>query len=123
MVTGVSGYTFLLKEWSVRVSCRLIVAKIDDMHPITRILEAMAADDRIGTAHICLYLAIWDSGERRGTKGLFYARRRELMRRSKLKGRNTYSRVIGQLARWQYIDYRPSPDMRGRSRVRVMGIY
>jgi hypothetical protein len=93
------------------------------MHPIMTILEAMAEDDRIGTAHVCLYLAIWDSGERLGTKGLFYICRRELMRRSKLKGRTTYVRVIGELARWQYIDYRPSPDMRGRSRVRVMGIY
>jgi hypothetical protein len=92
------------------------------MHPIMMILDAMANDDRIGTAHVCLYLAIWDCGERLGAKGLFYIRRRELMRRSKLKGRTTYVRVIGELARWQYIDYRPTPDMRGRSRVRVMGV-
>jgi hypothetical protein len=122
METVVSDCIFLRKESSGRVSYTLIGVKIDDMHPIMMILDAMANDDRIGPAHVCLYLAIWDSSERLGTKGSFYVCRRKLMRLSKLKGRTTYSRVIGELARWHYIDYRPSPDLRGRSRVRVMGI-
>jgi len=92
------------------------------MQPMVGILEVMAEDQRIGPAHVCLYLAIYGWSERLGTKGPFNIRRETLMRLAKLKSKTTYYQIIGDLARWGYIDYQPRKDRRGRNRVRVMEI-
>ena len=93
------------------------------MQPIAMILEVMAEDQRIGSAHVCLYLAIYGCGARLRKKGLFNIRREKLIRLAKLKCKTTYYYLIGDLARWGYIDYQPSKDQRGRSRVRVEVLY
>jgi chromosome segregation and condensation protein ScpB len=46
--------------------------------------------------------------------------REELMRLAKIRGKTTYFRVMGELAEWGFIEYRPSRDKGGRSRVRVV---
>jgi hypothetical protein len=46
-------------------------------------------------------------------------RREELIRLAKVEGKTTYYRVMRDLARWGYVEYRPSRDSEGRSKVRV----
>src|SRR5579862_3379889 len=66
-------------------------------------------------------LAILQCGERQGLTALFYIRREELMRMAKIRGKTTYFRVIGELAKWGFIGYWPSRDKGERSSVRTMG--
>lgn len=44
----------------------------------------------------------------------------ELMRMAKMEGKTTFYRMMGDLARWGYIQYSPSRNKGGKSRVRVI---
>jgi hypothetical protein len=91
------------------------------MEGIGELLAPLVGDDRVGPVHVCLYLAILQFGERQGLAAPFYIRREELMRLAKIRGKTTYFRVMGELAKWGYVEYWPSWDKGGRSRVRVVG--
>lgn len=84
-------------------------------------LGPLIADPRAGPVHLCLLLAIWQSGERGGRDGFFVIRKWELMRLAKIRGKTTYFRVMGDLAEWGYVEYWPSMAKEGKSRVRVKG--
>lgn len=84
-----------------------------------KLLAPLVADKRVGPVHVCLYLAIWQCGERQGIDGFIAIRREELMRLAKMTGKTTYYRVMGDLTRWGYVEYTPSRDKGGGSRVRV----
>lgn len=86
---------------------------------VGKVLAPLMVDRRIGPVHVCLYLAIWQCGERQARNGWMMIRREELMRLAKISGRTTYYRVMGDLARWGYIGYRPSLYKRQRSRARI----
>jgi len=88
---------------------------------IGEILGPLIADPRAGPVHLCLYLAVWQCGEREGRDGCFLIRRSELMFFAKIRGKTTYFRVMRELAEWGSVEYRPSMDKGGRSRVRVAG--
>jgi hypothetical protein len=90
------------------------------MDEIRELLSPLVGDDRVGPVHVCLYLAILQYGERHSAAAPFYIRRGELMRLAKIRGKTTYFRVMGELAEWGYIEYRPSRDKGGRSRGRVL---
>ena len=89
------------------------------MKTMGRLLAPLVADKRVGPVHVCLYLAIWQCGERQGEDGSIVIRREELMRLAKMEGKTTYYRVMGDLARWGYVQYTPSRDGAGRSRVMI----
>ncbi len=89
------------------------------MEGIGELLAALVADDRIGPVHVCLYLAVVQCGERQGLSVPFLIRRGELMRLAKIRGRTTYYRVMGELAKWGYVEYWPSRDKMEKSRVRI----
>jgi hypothetical protein len=42
------------------------------------------------------------------------------MRMAKMEGQTTFYRMMGDLARWGYIQYSPSRNKGGKSRVRVI---
>jgi hypothetical protein len=75
------------------------------MDGIGELLAPLVGDDRIGPVHVCLYLAILQYGERRTSATPFYIRREELMRLAKIRGKTTYFRVMGELAKWGYVEY------------------
>jgi hypothetical protein len=83
------------------------------MHGIGELLAPLVGDDRVGPVHVCLYLAVLQCGERQAVAAPFVIRREELMRLAKIRGMTTYFRVMGELAEWGYIDYRPSRDKGG----------
>jgi hypothetical protein len=90
------------------------------MEGIEELLAPLVRDDRVGPVHVCLYLAILQYGERQDLAAPFFIRREELMRLAKIRGKTTYFRVMGELATWGYVEYWPSRDKGGRSRVRAM---
>jgi len=89
------------------------------MKGLGELLDRLIEDQRAGPVHVCLLLAIWQSGERENRDGFFVIRRRELMRLAKIRGKTTYFRVIGDLAEWSYVEYWPSMAKEGKSRVRI----
>jgi hypothetical protein len=91
------------------------------MEGIGELLAPLVGDDRVGPVHVCLYLAILQCGERQPVATPFFIRREELMRLAKIRGKTRYCRVRGELAKWGYLEYWPSRDKGGRSRVRVVG--
>jgi hypothetical protein len=80
------------------------------MKTMGRLLAPLVEDKRVGPVHVCLYMAIWQCAERQGTDGAIVIRREELMRLAKMEGKTTYYRVMGDLARWGYVEYTPSRD-------------
>lgn len=89
------------------------------METVEKLLRKLIADKRIGPVHVCMYLAIRQCSERRARDGWMAIRREELMRLAKIAGRTTYYQVMGDLARWGYIGYRPSMNKKRRSRVKI----
>jgi hypothetical protein len=87
------------------------------MEGIGELLAPLVGDDRVGPVHVCLYLAILQCGERQPVATPFFIRREELMRLAKIRGKTTYFRVMGELAKWGYVEYWPSRDKGGRSKI------
>lgn len=85
------------------------------MSSLTEILQPLMRDSRIGTVHICAFLALLQLKERSRRKGVFFVRRDGVMWLAKIKGRTTYYRVMRELDEWGYIEYWPS--FKGRSKV------
>jgi hypothetical protein len=90
------------------------------MEGIGELLAPLVGDDRVGPVHVCLYLAIVQCRERQGLAATFFIRREELMRLAKIRGKTTYFRTMGELAEWGYVEYWPSRDKGGRSRVKAV---
>jgi hypothetical protein len=100
------------------------------MKTMGRLLAPLVADKRVGPVHVCLWLAIWQCAERHAgisqktcarwrVDGWMVIRREELMRLAKMEGKTTYYRVMGDLARWGYVQYTPSRRKGGWSRVKI----
>lgn len=78
------------------------------------LLAPLVEDRRIGPVHVCVYLALVVAGRQRAE--LFVVCREEVMRLAKIQGRTTYYRVMKDLAKWEYIEYRPGVG-KGKSEV------
>ena len=89
------------------------------MKGIQEMLGPLIEDPRTGPVHLCLYLAIWQHGEKQGEPVLSVIQRVELMRHAKIRSKTTYFRVMRELAEWGYVEYRPSVLKNGETRVRV----
>ena len=87
------------------------------MATLNELFYLFAADRRIGSRHISIFVALWLCKERENRVGPFYIRREEVMRLGKIQGRNTYYRVMGELDTWGYIEYWPSCRKEGRTKV------
>jgi hypothetical protein len=90
------------------------IGKAEVMERIWEMLEQLVKDERVGPVHVCVFLALVrmkDCGER--------FRREEVMRLAKVKGKTTYFRVMKDLGKWGYIDYKPSFDWKRGSEVGV----
>jgi hypothetical protein len=82
------------------------------MKKLARLLKPLAKDGRVGPVHLCVYLAlVMCMGPGMGS-GRWVIRREEVMRLAKIKGRTTYYRVMKDLVKWGYIEYRPGDGRR-----------
>ena len=77
--------------------------------------EAIADDLRIGTSHICLYLALVNEGNSE-TGEFFPVDRAKLMKNAKIS-RKTYHKCMQELREYGYIKYEPANSPFSRSRV------
>ncbi len=80
-------------------------------------MDIIQEDPRIGPSHISLYIAIVYSCRKQGSKMPIRIYRKDLMRRSKMRGKGTYHRCLRDLTEYGFIRYVPSNDSLKRSQI------
>ncbi len=77
------------------------------MHSLYSFFTVAAQDERLSTAHICVYAALWSIAVRTPVHP-FSISRRELMSACKIYGNATYHKCVRELHQYGYITYVPS---------------
>ena len=75
---------------------------------LTAVMQKFAEDDRLNTAHVSLYLALFQFWNLNRFENPISLNRSEVMRVSKIGSKTTYHRCIKQLDEWDYLKYNPS---------------
>lgn len=83
---------------------------------LSRFLEAIQADPRIGANHISLYTVLLQLGFEQATYSPVLAFRDEIMVKAKILGRATYHKYLNDLNDFGYIQYIPSYNHRKKSK-------
>ena len=88
------------------------------MKELQKVIKRLVEDGRIGPVHVSVYLALFLCMRAARGRGIGEIRREEVMRLAKIQGKTTYYRIMKDLARWEYIEYRPGDGTRS-SKVRI----
>lgn len=87
------------------------------MEHLTAFYEAIAADARIGTTHICLYFALYHAVGF-GNEEFSEVNRDQLMLNARIS-RKTYNKCMKELQEYGYIKYEPSSNPQVGSKVQL----
>ena len=87
---------------------------------LQRFFTTIREDNRIGTAHISLYMALFELWGQNGFEGPVTITRKSVMETAKICGLATYHRCIKDLHNYGYIQYEPSYHPSGKSRVNFL---
>jgi hypothetical protein len=77
-------------------------------------------DERMNTAHIALYLALFQSWNANRFNNPILVTRLEVMKASKIKSVKTLLKCLKELDDWKYIDYQPSHNPYLGSRINMI---
>lgn len=88
------------------------------MEQLTAFYEAIAADTRIGTTHICLYFALCNAMIDFAEGELSVVNRDQLMQNARIS-RKTYNKCMKELQEYGYIKYEPSSNPQVGSKVQL----
>ena len=75
---------------------------------LTSFFQAIASDDRIGTTHIAIYMALFEVWNQSQFASPISISRSQIMRMTKICGRTTYHNHMKDLCEYGYIKYLPS---------------
>ncbi|MEI6949622.1 hypothetical protein V9K67_20715 [Paraflavisolibacter sp. H34] len=75
---------------------------------LTRFLQAIKGDGRIGPTHICIYLAIIQAWSQHGFVNPVSVTRIGIMEAAKISAKATYHKCMNELQDFGYIRYIPS---------------
>lgn len=75
---------------------------------LTNVMIRFADDDRLNTAHVSLYLALFQLWNLNRFQNPISINRNEVMKISKIGSKGTYHRCINDLDSWKYLKYLPS---------------
>ena len=75
---------------------------------LSAVIQKFSDDDRLNTAHVSLYLALFQFWNLNRFRNPISLNRSEVMRVSKIGSKTTYHRCIKQLDQWEYLQYKPS---------------
>lgn len=70
--------------------------------------DALAKDERLSMAHLCIYTALFQCWNKNGFVNPVRITRKEIMKRSKIRAKTTYHKCINELRLAGYIKYEPS---------------
>jgi hypothetical protein len=77
---------------------------------LTAVITKFAKDERLNTAHVSLYLALFQFWNLNRFENPISLNRSEVMRVSKIGSKTTYHRCITELSEWGYLKYMPSKN-------------
>lgn len=83
---------------------------MDIFPPLTGFYTAIAADTRIGSSHISIYMALLQQWNVNGGNNPFTIERNLVMQTAKINSRQTYNRCMNELKKYGYINYEPSAN-------------
>ena len=89
---------------------------------LTAAIFRISEDDRLNTAHVSLYLALFQLWNMNRFRNPISLNRMDVMKISKIGSRTTYHRCMKELDNWGYLNYIPSHNPLKGSRV-VMFIF
>lgn len=75
---------------------------------LTSVMIKFTDDDRLNTAHVSLYLALFQIWNLNRFQNPISINRAEAMKISKIGSKGTYHRCINELSTWSYLQYVPS---------------
>ncbi len=75
---------------------------------LSNVIEKFSEDDRLNTAHVSLYLALFQLWNLNRFKNPISINRAEVMKISKIGSKGTYHRCLNDLNNWSYLKYEPS---------------
>lgn len=87
---------------------------------LNEVLERFNRDFRLNPKHVSLYMALFRQWNRERFPTWIYIKRRDIMNASRIGSTSTYHRVIRDLNKWKYVNYRPSFLQNPGSRVKLL---
>jgi hypothetical protein len=75
---------------------------------LSSVIMKFADDDRLNTAHVSLYLALFQLWNLNRFKNPISINRAEVMKISKIGSKGTYHRCLNDFNNWSYLKYEPS---------------
>jgi hypothetical protein len=90
---------------------------MDIFPPLTGFYTAIAADTRIGSSHISIYMALLQQWNLNGGTNPLKIERAIVMKAAKINARQTYNKCIKNLQEFGYITYLPSLNQFTKSTV------
>lgn len=87
---------------------------------LTEFFVVIKDDNRIATAHISVYVVLFERYCRNGFVNPIAIRRREIMEAAKISGIATYHRCMKDLDELKYIKYLPSHNPEVWSKVEML---
>jgi hypothetical protein len=75
---------------------------------LSTVIEKFSEDDRLNTAHVSLYLALFQLWNLNRFKNPISINRAEVMKISKIGSKGTYHRCLNDFNNWSYLKYEPS---------------
>jgi hypothetical protein len=95
---------------------------MEQIKELSKFYAAAKEDPRIGTAHISLYMAIFQEYNLNQFKNPLKIKRSSLMATAKINGLATYHKCIKDLAASGYIQYIPSYNPSINSQIIILDV-
>lgn len=94
---------------------------MSSFQPLTEFYKAIQDDQRIGSTHISLYMALLQQWNINGGMNPVVLYRSVIMKAAKISSRHTYNKCIKGLHEYGYIIYEPSlnPSVHSRAYLNV----
>jgi hypothetical protein len=87
---------------------------------LSNFFRAIREDNRIGTSHISLYMALLECWNQHDFQNPVFITRKKLMEDAKINGLGTYHKCIRDLHDYGYIRYQPSYNPAIQSKVTLL---
>lgn len=84
-------------------------------------IEKITSDHRITTAHISIYLSLWNKWRETGSKTVVFFSH-DIMQICKISSDSTFHKRIRELHDFGYIEYHPSFNHFEGSRVKIIAL-
>ena len=93
---------------------------MEEVKELTKFYSAVKDDNRLGTSHISLYMALFQLYNMNGFCNPVFITRGPVMELAKISGLATYHKCMKDLHQYGYIQYQPSYNPAISSQVTIL---